>query len=50
MIRPGMSSSAPMELSLWKCPPKPRWYAKEAIDGYGTIGVRFFISHLGMDD
>ena len=24
-IRPGMSRSAVIELSLWKCPPKPFW-------------------------
>ena len=23
--RPGISRSAVIELSLWKCPPKPRW-------------------------
>jgi hypothetical protein len=26
-IRPWVSRSAPIELSLWKCPPKPFWYA-----------------------
>ena len=28
ITRPGMSRSAPIELSLWKWPPKPFWYAE----------------------
>ncbi len=37
MINPGTSRSTATELSLWKCPPNPFWYAYDAIRT--TIGL-----------
>ena len=35
-----MSRSAVIELSLWKWPPKPRWYPSDAMRI--TIGLRYW--------